>query len=62
MVLTMMLDFQKDGLKDIEQMQAELAEAGYKRSVNNLFAVYLKVLIQFSNSLLTPIEQKFLEL
>jgi len=34
--------FQKDGLKEIENMQAELTEAGYKRSVNNLFAVYMK--------------------
>jgi len=37
-----LLDFQKDGLKEIENMQAELTEAGYKRSVNNLFAVYMK--------------------
>jgi len=42
-ILIHLLDFQKDGLKEIENMQAELTEAGYKRSVNNLFAVYMKV-------------------
>ncbi len=56
MVLIIMVDFQKDGLKDIEQMQAELSEAGFKRSVNNLFAVYLKVLTHICSASLTSIE------
>jgi len=54
------IDFQKSGLKEIENIQQELAQAGYKRSVNNLLAVYMKVC--FYLSLFNLIEQKLPEL
>jgi hypothetical protein len=50
-------DFRLSGLRDVEAMQTQLNEAGYKRNVNNLLAVYLKV--HKCTTIVMPLEQEF---